>query len=129
MLLPYCKSTSSQLISFSRTVTIATPPTDKSTPLKPIYEEDEQSQCSLHRFLLDNDDLDISHEFTSTFESPAAFRPATKVDFTSSIGMFLTLAAAQQASAIQSTNPCGGEKRSLFDESFDLKEVICEGMN
>lgn len=55
-----------------------------------------------------------------------AFHP--KVDF-AGIGMFLTLAAAaQQASTIhqQQHQLHGVDKRSLFDDSFDLKEVVCE---
>lgn len=110
-------------------VTIATPPTDKLTPLKYVHEQDELSQCSFN-FPIDDNEMGVNHEFSSTFESPPVLQPGKKVDFTNSIGIFLTLAvAAKQASGVQTTNPSGGETRSLFDESFDLKEVICEGMN
>jgi hypothetical protein len=109
----------------AHTTAIATPPTDKSTPLKQTDEEDESSHCTLS-FLLDNDEFAGDDEFN--IQSPSTPFQGTKVDYANGIGMFLTLAAAaQQASTIHQQQLGSGNRRSLFDDSFDLKEVVCEG--
>lgn len=98
-----------------------TPPTDRSTPLKPIQEDDDHSSVSsFNHFLLDNDESD----------SVADSRPSTpQMDFTNGIGLFLTLAAAaQQTSTIKCATKFQ-ESGSLFDDSFDLKEVSCNVLN
>lgn len=80
----------------------------------------EDSQCSL---ILDegpeevlDENLNNTYDFTDDVKLPK------KIDYTSGIGMFLTLAAAARVSNIKNADH-SFEKRRLFGESFDLKEV------
>ena len=102
------------------TAPTTTPPTDRSTPLKPIQEDDEHSSMSsFNHFFLDEEDISINDS-----------RPSTpKMDFVNGIGLFLTLAAAaQQTSTLQCASKFQ-QRENLFDDSFDLKEITCNVLN